>query len=355
MLFGLLLCVKGDGVIEYDELNQNVRKRKIYLLVTAIQLGLICGLRSSRMAYDTAAYELIFNLSANSWEHIFDKTSYVEVGFRVLCSIVKILGGNYQTLLLITSMFVMGSCCLFIYRHSKDVILSVFIIVCFPFFYSTFDIIRHFLASSFFLIGYKYIVDRKPVRYLIFIILGSLFHSAAWIFLPFYFLKMVKLNWRTVCAASLSTIMLYVYIGPIGSWLSNILGKTNLEESGWIDSYGGGVRTAIMYGVILLIAVIAFLQIKEKNKNDEIAVIYILIMVMCSVVFINARMMTRVMMTMVSLMAIAIPQLFDKRRSKMPRDLLALKLSFIAIGLAYHTFMLLTNWQNVVPYIPYWR
>lgn len=354
MLFGLSLCIKGNGYYNYNELNINSKKRKIYLFVTAVQLGLICGFRSITMAYDTSAYKLIFDMCPDSWEYIFDKSSYVEVGFSVLCSVIKIFGGEYQTMLIITSLFVMGSCCIFIYRHSKDVILSVFIIISFPFFYSSFDIIRHFLSTAFFLLGYKYIAERKPIKYLLFIIAGSLFHSITWVFLPFYFAKKIKWNWKTMSVATIGTVLLYINIQPVAIWISELLGKSSGVYSGWIDSYGGGIRTALMYGVILLIAIIAFYQLKDRDEDDMNAINYVVLMFIFSIIFINARMMTRMIMTMVSLIAIAIPQLLDKSRTRSLRDYSILKFGFIAIGFVYHAFMLLSNWQNVVPYIPFW-
>lgn len=352
MLFGLSLCIKGNGNYNANELNVNMVKRRLYLLVTAVQLGLICGFRSTEMAYDTNAYKLLFDLCPDNWKNIFEESSYVEVGFRVLCSIIKIYGGDYQTMLIITSLFVMGSCCIFIYRHSKDVVLSVFIIISFPFFYSSFDIIRHFLATAFLLLGYKYVVERKPIRFLLFIFIGSLFHSIAWLFLPFYFLR--KLKWNRISAGitAIVTVILYIYIAPVADWISSMMDKG--VESGWIDSFGGGIKTAIMYGVVLLIAIAAYLLLKDKNEDDASALSYVVLMFVFSILFINARMMTRMIMTEVALIAIAIPQLLDKARTSSHRDHLILKLGFIAIGFIYHAFLLLSNWQNVIPYIPYW-
>lgn len=354
LLVGLLICKDNSQSGNDAALTVNTRK-KIYLLITALQFGLLCGLRSTKMAYDTSAYKLIFDMCPDSWDHLFDRSSYVEIGFRLLCSVIKILGGNYQTMLIVTSLFIMGSCCVFIYRHSKDVILSVFIIISFPFFYSSFDIIRHFLATSFFLLGYKYIVERKFFKYTLFIFIGSLFHGISWVFLPFYFAKKIRWNWKTMTVATVGTVVIYAYIQPVATWISDLLGKSSGINSGWIDSYGGGIKTVIMYGVILLIAIIAFYQLENRTEEDMNAVNYVVLMLVFSIIFTNARMMTRMIMTMTALVAIAIPQLLDKPRTKSLRDYLILKIAFVSIGIGYHAFMLLSNWQNVVPYIPFWR
>ena len=357
MLLGLLFCIDNRGVCNYNELNLNTKKRKLYLLITALQLGLICGLRSANMAYDTGAYQEIFDDCPDTWQNIFKKSAimHIEMGFRVFCSIIKILGGNFQTMLLITSLFVMGSCCIFLYRHSKNVLLSVFIIISFPYFYSSFDIIRHFIATSFLLLGYKYIVEKKPIKYMLFILMGCLFQTSALIFLPLYFLGKLKWNLITVGIASVATAGLYLYIEPIAVVVGDLIGKSDGVESGWIGSYGGGMKTALMYGVILLIAILAFHQLKNRSKEDAIALNIVALMFISSVLFINARMMTRAIMTLVALMAIAMPQLLDKQRSKVKQDCKLLKLGLLGVGMVYHIFMLTSNWQNVVPYIPFWK
>lgn len=354
MLVAFLLHFKRDGYFSMDELDQNKRKKKIYLILTALQLGLLCGLRSEVMAYDTWAYRQIFDMCPDTWGTILHNETYVEFGFGFLCSLIKILGGNFQVLLLISGLFVMASCCIFIYRHSNNVMLSVFIIISFPFFYSAFDIIRHFMATAFLLLGYKYVEERKPIKYLIFILLGSLFHIVSLLFLPLYFIKKIKWNWITALGAAITTALLYVLIEPVAILIGNLLGKSNGIASGWIGSFGGGIRTALMYAAIMVIAAWAYYRLRNRTRDDMTVMIWVLLMLMFSILFINARMMTRMIMTMVPFVAIAIPRLLDHKRMKSAMDYWILTGGFLVIGVIYHAFLLLTNWQHVVPYVPFW-
>ena len=54
-------------------------------------------------------------------------------------------------------------------------------------------------------------------------------------------------------------------------------------------------------------------------------------------------------------LAIAIPRLFDKKNTHDLQIRNFVFVLFLIIGCVYHGFMLLTSWQNVVPYIPYWK
>ena len=351
MLLGLIFFSNGAN-IDSNALN---KRKKIYLFITMLQFGLVCGFRSISVGWDTETYAYIFSKVPDTWDKIFENNMYIETGFSVFCSVIKILGGSYQTMFIISSLFVMGSCCIFIYRHSENVVLSVFIIISFPFYYSSFDIIRHFMVTAFFLLGYKYIEERKFWKYLLYIFLGSLFHSFAWVFLAFYFVRKIKWNAVVFISAIVATAFCYFYIEDIAIWLSELIGKSSGVESGWIGEYGGGIKTALMYGVVFIMAVVAYGNIENKTLDDMNAVNLILILFIFSILFINARQMTRLIMTSVPLMAIAIPKLINSKKIQDVRSYYILILGFVFIGIIYHIFMLSVSWQSVVPYVPYWK
>ncbi|MBQ7407161.1 MAG: EpsG family protein [Clostridia bacterium] len=334
--------------------DQNKRK-KVYLFLTTLQLGLLCGFRSTQMTYDTAAYETIFLQAPNTWRTIFKNTQYVEIGFSVLCSLIKLLGGDFQTLLILSSLFVTGSCCLFIYRHSNNVLLSVFIIISFPFYYSSFDILRHFIAISFLLLSYKYMVEKRFVWYATLLVIGSLFHTITLLFIPFYFLRYIKFNALIFLASGAVLVVVFIYMNEIASILSALMGKTDYGDSDWVGSYGGGIKTAVMYVGVFILSLLSFYQLREKKMEDHLSIFFVLFLTFCSILFIQARMLTRMIMTMIPFLAIAIPRLFDKKNTHDLQIRNFVFVLFLIIGCVYHGFMLLTSWQNVVPYIPYWK
>lgn len=354
ILFGLLLSFKR-GRLYFNELSQNKVKRGIYLTVTTLQYGLLCGLRSNVMGYDTDAYNLIFNMTPNTWSTIFDRTTYVEMGFSVLCSVVKIFGGDYQLFLIICSLFSMGACCIFINRHSNNVIMSVIIILSFPFFYSQFDIIRHFMAIGWFLLGYKYIEDGKFIKFLIFILIGSSFHKIVLLFIPFYFVKNIKFDAIFVIIVFALTIVSYLYLTEIAFFLGDLIGKgtSSLVDHGFLGTDAGGYKTVLMYIAILVFGVAAYYLLEDKTGKDKIYIFYIALVVIASIVSTNARIAIRFIMSFVPLMSIAVPHLLDVRRTKSKNFMILLVTCFIGVAFLYHGFMLVTDWSNVIPYVPF--
>ena len=250
-------------------------------------------------------------------------------------------------------MFTMGSCCLFIYRHSDDVLMSVFTIMCFPFFYSSFDIIRHFLALSFLLIGYKYVVQRKFFKFLICILLGSLFHSIALIFIFMYFIPKLKFNESTVIITGVVVAISFIWMEDIVEILGKVLGK-DYSNNEWFGSYGGGSRTAVMYLVVFVIALVLFYNLKQREREEHTAVCMIMGLLCFAILFINARMMTRFIMSSIPFLAIAMPRLLNRANTQRIDIRNVCFAGYTTIGIAYHAYMLMVNWQNVVPYVPFW-
>jgi len=99
----------------------------------------------------------------------------------------------------------------FIYKailcNSDNPVFSLFIFICFCLFYQAFNQSRQILALSIILYSYKYIVERNLLKYVLLILFASIFHNTALIFIPIYFLRYIKLNWKT--------ILLYLFLAGV--------------------------------------------------------------------------------------------------------------------------------------------
>ena len=348
MLIGALLLNKKN--------KNNPAHKSAYLIFTTLQYGILAGLRSTNVGWDTITYSRLFSEVPDSFQAVAHTHFREEIGFNYLCSLIKICGGDYQTFLLITSIFIVGSCCIFIYRHSHNVLMSVFIILCFPYYYTSLDIIRHYLAVSFFLLGYKYVIQRDFIKFLIFILLGSLFHRIAFLFLAFYFIRYFKWNAITAVLSIAVTAFLTVYLDTISTAIMVLLHKTDYTNSYWVGVEAGGGKTMIMYLIVLIIAILGFHNIKPKSRTiiDSDSVTQIMFLFLCAVIFTKARMIIRLMVVFIPLMAIAMPRfLCDQERAGNKKTMRILNGVFICIGTAYHVYLLASNWQNVVPYETY--
>ena len=328
-----------------------------YLTFTAIYFGLLCGFRDLSVGWDTNTYyeEFMFRLP-NDWNEYRSYTGRLEPGFVIFSLLVKLFGGDFQDLLITSSLFIVGSACIFIYRHSTNVLLSVFILLCFPYYYSSFDIVRHFLATSFILLGYKYVLNRSLIKYSLFVLLAFWFQKSSVIFILLYYIPYIKFNKKTLIISFAFTFIAYFSFDIImQSSLFSFLGYNIGSYDGWFGSDAGGSKTAFMYLAVFLIAYLAFKNLKNRTANDETGLVYILFIFLFSIVFIKNRMIIRYIMSFIAFLSIYMPLILQKNKAKSKNNATLLLNSFVIIGLVYHVFMLLTSWQKVVPFTPYWE
>lgn len=367
-ILAFLFCMILGRVMLYNNGTESViyRQKKLYLIMVTLLLGLISGFRSTSVGYDTNSYSMIFDdVWVGSVDEIIDSVNRIEPGFVLWCGLIKTLGGNFQWLLITTSIFVVGSFCVFVYRHSKSALWSIFVLFCFQYYYSSFDIIRHFMATSFLLLGYKYVEERKIIPFLLFIIMGSFFHKIAFVFALYYFVPLLKWNRISFIVFVILALILNVFVSNFSVELSLLLGKgdyTQMHDSiQWIGAYSGGEKTFILFLVLSSIMYFVYRINKQRNRVSEsinnISLTFCFLITMFAFFFINALMMTRFIMTSSAFIAIAIPNLLiaDGKRKIDDKKIKNIARWVILIALAYHAFLLLTNWQNVVPYMPYWQ
>ena len=340
----------GIFILGWHPQNSSNRKKIVYLVFSTVILGTLCGLRSSLVGYDTETYYTAFLRTSETIRDIFDNQQHIETGFAALCTLIKVLGGNFTHLLLICSFFTVGSFSVFVYRHSSNVLLSIFILLCFPYYYSSFDIMRHFVATSFFLLGYKYILNGNFVKYSIFVVAGCIFHKTVIIYLLLY--PLLRLRWSSKLMWTVFMIAgLIMFFAPVISlYIVEETGNYGTILESWVGKDAGGSLTALMYFVIFIIASILRKNLEMPSKAD-INLICVLLLFASAIIFTRSRIVIRYVMTFSGLLAVAMPNLLYSYKSREKRLNGLILFLFIIIGLLYHTFLLITNWQNVVPYI----
>lgn len=106
----------------------------------------------------------------------------------------------------ITYFLIFYSC----YKYSVNPIFSFFIYFC-VYYFDSLGIIRQALAVSIILYGFDYIRKRLFLRYLLFVIIASLFHKTAIISLFFYFIYKMNLKLMLVLSLLLLLMLNYIY------------------------------------------------------------------------------------------------------------------------------------------------
>lgn len=174
-------------------LNKIISSRYKYSLAVGVILVLFAGLRHSSIGPDTSQYEYLFEETQrfglrNLGFFFISDDNNGEPGYSLLeyiCGLIfdydifKFLCAAFQT---IPAIYI-------IHKYSKHRCVSYLIYFCLPVYtMMSMSMMRQGIAFSFFLMGYQSILDRNLKKYVLFILIGFLFHSSVLFMLPVYFL-----------------------------------------------------------------------------------------------------------------------------------------------------------------------
>jgi len=223
--------------------------------------------------------------------------SSIESGFYLLCKIFRNLGFTYNMFLGVYSFvgLTLISKTIFKYSNNKSLVLGLYFI--FPFVFDVIQI-RNFMAFAIVIYSLKYLIDKDNInikRYILLILIASMFHSFALIALAFIFLN--KFHSSKVKLAVFLSILFIVIIlrnGLLVDLLSKIVNSEKVAAY-FVDSrYMPGLKTSLLSILIcLLMYIISYLTYK-KTKNDFSNItyqIFILVLVLIPLLFYNATIM----------------------------------------------------------------
>jgi len=185
-------------------------KNKWQLFVCSIFI-LVAGLRYET-GVDWRGYQDYYNqipsmdmaIIRNNTQDIFVT---LDVGYALLNSFLKMLGGGLQTIFFIISFAISTLLLINVKSYSKYVLIGF--ILYYSYFFFVFDMsgIRQGLALQIFIFSLRYIGERKFGKYVAMIALASSIHWSALLLVPLYFI----LNFK----ASKIFSLIFIIIGTI--------------------------------------------------------------------------------------------------------------------------------------------
>ena len=245
--------------------------KKIYCSIIAFQWILISGLRHIDIGADTDSYLIKFkNIKRISWPEIFSNiTDYLfrgkevkDPGYDLFQKAVQVFSSNYRFLLIVIAIIFTSIMVIWIYKNSK--------LPCFSFilystlFYSFFSVTGHrqTLATAVIVFwGYKYIKERKLIKFLIVSFIAFLLHKSSLVVIPFYFIANIPITLPYVIIA----LIVVAVVAISGKNLYGVVGGFLGFSEEQIEYDVGGAET---YALILTLVSIIILLFYHYYKNN---------------------------------------------------------------------------------------
>ncbi|UAK16378.1 EpsG family protein [Sporolactobacillus terrae] len=193
----------------------------------------------------------------------------VEPGFKWIILIGSFFG-NFQWIYALTQLVIVLLVSYSIKHHSNSIGWSVFFLTFGTYINLAFSIMRQTIATGIFLFSLKYLFDKKPIKFLICIMIAALFHKSALFFLPVIIFMYIPFNRIVFLGIIVGSAILK---GSLQSILLSIFEKMG-EYEGYITDFNGrtgtsGVLLLEILPVTLLIIYLMFSKNYDKLKNSR--------------------------------------------------------------------------------------
>ena len=205
-------------------------KWNIFILVAIFIPCYVAGARAESIGTDTTVYWGIYDaISTLNYEDFILASFSVEPSFFMISKLSYNLGGVFY-LFFIYQLITVVPIYLTAYKYKKQLNMGVVFLVYFCFLYTlSFNIMRQVAAVAILLYGTSFLFDKskhKIYKYMIFSVIGMLFHSSAligcifiFILYKFFYQKGQNLYVVIYIAGLIMMLCAFLYIGPL---LANI-------------------------------------------------------------------------------------------------------------------------------------
>lgn len=284
----------------------------------------------------------------------------IEITFALIAKIAYLIGNEtimFAIYSIITVGFIIAS---ILKRKDKiSISLSMFLYL-FLFFLNSFNGMRQYAAISIIAFSYTFISERKFLKFLICVIVASLFHNTAILFLPFYFLaqepkenlskkkRLLFLFLKIVIVCAILGIML-----NINKFIS-IFAGLGIESFNRFYAYTNIERSGRNLMILVNLAVLMFVLIYRKkivkyDKENNILFFFLVIDVVLTLSGFIAPVLKRIALYFEISQIYLLPSIPKVVQNKKEKQFLTLGIMIYAVAIFIISVYILGQ-SDLIPY-----
>lgn len=253
--------------------QREYRYKFIWALIIFLPIIIMAGTRG--YVGDTYAYEKAFSDMPNAISGLaqYYSTLSKDKGFYICSALIKIIvGSNVKIYFLILSA-IQGLCLVKIYqKYSINYAVSVFLFLASTDYISwMYNGVRQFTAVVITFASVGFLLKNNKIKYIILIIIASLFHQSALILIPFAFVVNGRAWNKKTVFFILMAVFAVAFIGQFTNFLDNALAETQYKNvvSDWkqFEDDGTNVLRVLVYAVPTILSYLGRRIIWEKDDT----------------------------------------------------------------------------------------
>lgn len=343
--------------------NRSEKRKRYYLFFFFLLLASVSGFRAFSVGSDTKVYVGFFELVQNGSA----QNSRYELGFNYYVRLLHRLSDDPGILLIVSSVFSIGSVVLFIKKHSKDVVLSLALYILLGGYFWQMTAMRQVLAESLTMAAVGLLLwGRQRVSIIaaagFLVLLATLFHTAAWIvFLPFLLIVIGSEKrretryyaWEILAISFSAAVVCFAVYPLIMNGVSKLVpGFASYFRGTWSDANYNASLFKTLVSVAFMAAGTAVFRNKRLNRNQSVAIM----MLGASVIFNTLSMRMEIWGRLSGFFSPYIyllwaPEFVSEIRNQKNRGVI--KGCILLFSAAYMLIVLVfrPEWTRVVPYL----
>ncbi len=197
-----------------------------------------------------------------------------------------------------------------VYKHSSSYWVSIMTYISYGYFMYSFCTFRQELASSIMLFAIPFLQKKKPIPYLLIVLLAASIHSSVLMFIPVYFFARLPINKITLSLYSAGVLFILFFSEPV---LNLVIRYIPALSAYGPDSYfmQGRPWLYILFPVtFLIIALLLKNRILERNPDNIVLLNLYTWGTMIFIVVIKHFMAQRVALVLMPIIVLLMPEIF---------------------------------------------
>src|SRR5690606_36363448 len=187
-----MLIILIFTVLQMIFISQN-KNFKLAKLIFIFILSLIFGLTINHPDY--ISYVIIYD---NIIDPAYLDSTSTEIGYKYLMLFFKTMGFDYHFVMILISFLGLSiiSSSIDRYFSNKKNYWILIIYLIYPFFFDLVQI-RNFIGFVLIVYSFRFLIFNKPnnsLKFILTILIGTLFHNIMWLYLPLIFVKYKKMS-----------------------------------------------------------------------------------------------------------------------------------------------------------------
>lgn len=260
----LVVMVLFTALIMHGNREKNLR----YVIVACLLLYAIYGLRNTYVIGDDTRTSYLdnFNRMQNlDWSGVVRYSEGRNALFYLMTKAFSAyISRDYQLYISLIAAFVTICFGRMVYKYSPNPVQSILYHFGLLYFTFHFSALKQSIAMAFLMLAFDQIMDRKPIRFILIVLLAGQFHFPAIIFLPAYWIAKLKPGRAYLLLLMLILVITYVFRNQI----INFLMRYYKEEESNIDlSDVTFLRTKALIMIVIVTAAVVFRVPSEEDRQ----------------------------------------------------------------------------------------